>query len=161
MQLLSQLWFVVFLSEHIASHVNLKMLLSSYKRLSYKNIESMRMDKFMSWMSCQLVLCRLLQPTCVPNHSDFLLGFIEYTCLSACCFFSGLVEWQPEIQHLQYHADIPWSGVFRSAVTGSFTFSLGIFSWRKLEICHPLFRQMSSKLQVKSCISQHSPLVYD
>ena len=87
MQLLSQLWFVVFLSEHIASHVNLKMLLSSYKRLSYKNIELMRMDKFMSWMSCQLVLSRLLQPTCVPNHSDFLLGFIGYTCLSACCFY--------------------------------------------------------------------------
>ena len=63
------------------------MLLSSYKRLSYKNIELMRMDKFMSWMSCQLVLSRLLQPTCVPNHSDFLLGFIGYTCLSACCFY--------------------------------------------------------------------------
>lgn len=63
------------------------MLLSSYKRLSYKNIELMRMDKFMSWMSCQLVLSRLPQPTCVPNHSDFLLGFIGYTCLSACCFY--------------------------------------------------------------------------
>lgn len=136
------------------------MLLSSYKRLSYKNIELMRMDKFMSWMSCQLVLSRLLQPTCVPNHSDFLLGFIGYTCLSACCFY--------------WLSRVTTRNTSESAIPGRysmvryfqicsyyFPFSLGVFSWRKLEICQPLFRQVSSKLQVKSSTFQHSPLVYD